>query len=576
MVHWRERGGCFSRVIVGTLFLSALPPVHANSLPAIRKINGVRQIVIDGKPDLLLGGELHNSSASSATYMAPIWDRLATMHIGTVIGAVSWQGTEPTEGQFNFDAIDAQVAAARKHQMHLILIWFGAFKNAGSTYAPMWIREDEKRFPRATVHARGREAFTYPGAMPKPVLSVFSPQLVDADRTAFTAMMRHLATIDPDHVVVMIQVENETGLLRDSRDRSAFAQAAWERPVPTALMSYLANHRSSLQPEFDAIWKRSGYRMSGSWAQVFGSDWQAEEIFMAWAFATYTDTIAKAGKRELRLPMYANAWIGPQPGQPKAGDYPSGGPVAHMIDVWKAGAPSLDLLAPDIYVPDVKGALEGYARSDNPVFTAEAQFRTGSLFWALGHDAAIGFSVFGIEDGRLGNQLSQAYALLDPMRAMIADAQASHNIGGVLLEAGERGHLALGGYALTIHGTRDLFRQMMLDAGQQAPSTPPPLASETADGPFGPSPADSRPYGLVIADGKNSFLLVGQGFTVDFAANGSRVEIDHVEEGRFDQGQWHPGRVLNGDERLTILPVDHPGIVRIKVLRTGELPTPAK
>ena len=129
---------------------------------------------------------------------------------------------------------------------------------------------------------------------------------------------------------------------------------------------------------------------------------------MAWGFAGYVEALAAAGKAVTPLPMYANAWLGPQPGQPQAGDYPSGGPVARVLDLWKAAAPSLDLIGPDVYVPDVKAVLADYARDDNPLFVPEAQFRTGSLFYALGQHPALGFSVFGVDDGRPDSQLARA------------------------------------------------------------------------------------------------------------------------------------------------------------------------
>src|SRR5215217_9421495 len=231
--------------------------------------------------------------------------------------------------------------------------------------------------------------------MPKPVLTVFSPDLLHADRRAFVRLMEHLASADPDHVVVMVQVENEVGLLRDSRDRSPEAEAAWQAPVPRTLLDHLEEHCGELRPELAALWARQGNRTAGTWSEVFGDDWQAEEVFMAWAFASYCGALAAAGKAAKPLPMYANAWLGPQPDQPHAGNYPSGGPVARVIDVWKAAAPSLDLVAPDIYVDDVRPVLRDYDRPDNPVFVPESRFAVGRMFLALGHHRALGFSVFG-------------------------------------------------------------------------------------------------------------------------------------------------------------------------------------
>jgi beta-galactosidase GanA len=382
----------------------------AGTLPMIKD----RQLLVDGKPYLAIGGELHNSSTSSPAYMERIWDKLQKMHVRTVVSTVSWEDLEPEEGKFDYATLDAQIEQARQRDMRLVLIWFGAFKNAGSTYAPSWVRRDPARFPRALVQAKIKEVFTYKGAMPRPVLSVFTPALINADRAAFVALMQHLAKADTDHRVIMVQVNNEVGLLGDSRDRSLLAEEAWNQPVPAALLRYLKDHASRLKPELSAVWSRQGRRMAGKWADVFGIDWQADEIFMAWHFARYTEALAAAGRKALALPMYANAWLGPQEGMPNAGQYPSGGPAKRVLDIWKAGAPSLALLAPDIYVPSAKTVLTDYDHADNPIFVPEAQFRTGDLFWALGAHRALGFSVFGIEDGRVDGQLAQAFALLNP------------------------------------------------------------------------------------------------------------------------------------------------------------------
>jgi beta-galactosidase GanA len=541
--------------------------MNTRPLPYFREADAGTQLVVDGRPVLLLGGQLHNSSGSSPSYMAPIWERVAAMGIRTVIGSASWAQVEPFEGVLDFTSVDAQMAQARARGLRLVLIWFGAFKNAASTYAPGWVRADVRRFPRAVVRAENAAAFSYPGAMPKPVLTVFSPELLEADRRAFVRLMGHLATADAEHVVALVQVENEVGVLQDSRDRSAAAEAAWRDEVPAALLDYLKRHREQLRPELAALWARQGHRQSGTWSQVFGDDWQADEVFMAWGFAGYVGALAAAGKAVKPLPMYANAWLGPQPGQPRAGTYPSGGPVGRVIDVWKAAAPALDLVAPDIYVPDVKPVLADYARPDNPLFVPESQFRTGSLFWALGHHRAIGFSVFGVDDARPGSRYGRACALLNSMEDVVTAAQAEGRIEGILLEEDEtEQRFALGGYDVVARNARALLGQMLLDAGVAEPPAPPPPASETEGAAVGPTPADQRPFGLLIAEAPGQFLLVGQGVSLDFSCGADVVEVDFVEEGRFESGRWVPRRVLNGDERLFLLPADDVGVVRIRLL----------
>ncbi len=556
------------RLLGMAVALAALPvsvAMAAEPLPVLRD----RQLLVDGKPYLALGGELHNSSASSPEYMTSVWDKLQAMHVRTVVSTVSWEDSEPKEGRFDFSLVDAQIAEARGRDMRIVLIWFGAFKNASSTYAPTWVRADTSRFPRAVAKGALKEVFTYPGAMPKPVLSVFSPELLKADRKAFAALMKHLAAVDADHRVIMVQVNNESGLLRDSRDRSAPAEAAWRSPVPTELLRFLGANRGALKPELDALWARQGRRTSGTWAEVFGTDWQADEVFMAWHFARYMETLAAAGKRELKLPMYTNGWLGPQDGQPTAGQYPSGGPARRVLDVWRAAAPSLDMLSPDIYTPNVKQVLADYDHAGNPVFVPEAEFRTGNLFWALGQHRAIGYSVFGIEDGRVDSQLAQALSQLSGMDEVIARAQAEGRIAGVLLDDGKPAVIKLGGYSITVQETMGLLRQMLLDVGLQAPPPPPPLPSET-EGPLArPAPGDSRAFGIIIAEGNDTFLIIGKGFTADFAKGSVLAELDRVEEGRMIAEGWKPGRSLNGDERLSIVPTDRVGTIRIRLMPPG-------
>jgi hypothetical protein len=496
-------------------------------------------------------------------------DHVADLHAGTVIGSASWAQVEPTEGTFDLTHVDAQLAAARDRGLHLVLIWFGAFKNAASTYAPRWVRSDTARFPRAVADSGLKKMFSYPGAMPKPVLSVFSPELLAADRAAFVALVQHLAVADPEHVVVLVQVENEIGLLGDSRDRSPAADEAWAQQVPEELIAHLEKGADSLRPELADLWQRNGRRTAGTWEATFGTGWEAEEVFMAWSYGRHVEELAAAGKAVKPLPMYVNAWLGPQPGQSRAGEYPSGGPTSRVLDVWKAAAPSLDLLAPDVYVDDARAAMADYDRPDNPLFIPETRFRTGSLFWALGHHRALGFSVFGLEDGRLDSQLARAYELLRPLTAAIAAAQAEGRIAGILLdEETPEATFALGGLDVTARGSRDLLGRMLLDAGIQPPPPPPPPPSET-DGAAGPpAPRDTRPFGLLLAEGDDTFLLVGQGVTVDFSTAGETVEVDQVQELRFAAGRWSGGRLLNGDERLHVVPLDDLGAARITLLRT--------
>src|SRR6185369_6904235 len=176
---------------------------------------------------------------------------------------------------------------------------------------------------------------------------------------AFAALMRHLRAFDgARHTVLMIQVENETGMIPEARDHSATADSLFARAVPRELLAYLDRHRDALAPELRERWTARGSRTSGAWEEVFGAGVATDELFMAWHFARYHERVAAAGKREYPLPMYANAAL-IRPGY-LPGRYVSAGPLPHLIDVWRAASPSTDFIAPDIYFPNVAEWTETY------------------------------------------------------------------------------------------------------------------------------------------------------------------------------------------------------------------------
>jgi len=576
--------------LIALILLSVVPVLTAAAapLPELKKNGAVTQLFVDGKPFIMLAGELHNSSASSVEYMKPIWNRLAALHLNTVIGTVNWELLEPEEGKFDFTLVDAQIQSARQKNMRLVLIWFATWKNGKSTYPPLWVKTNTKRFPRMETKPRPdlRSPMTaFMGeSMAMPDLTPFGMETMAADAKAFRALMRHIREVDPQHTVIMMQVENEVGLLGDSRDRSPQAEAAWAKPVPAELMSYLVKNKATLLPEMQAVWAKNGYKASGTWEEVFGADNHADEVFMAWHVGRYVGKVIEAGKAELALPMFVNAWLGPQPRMELAGQYPSGGPVARMMDVWRAAAPANDLLAPDIYVPDFKGTCALYARSGNPLFIPEARAIVGNLFWALGQHAAMGFSPFGIENVREDSQLADAYKVLGEMAPLLAQAQAEKKVIGVLLDGDGPETVSFAGYRLRITPSR---RRAPLDPGQmplepaaggqpmprpvgpgqQARAQTPPQGPEP---PFGPPPPDQRPYGLIISTGEDEFLIVGSGLLINFVPDspGKKIaEIGSIDEGRYEQGRWIAGRRLNGDEGRAALRSGPIGMLKVKLFR---------
>ena len=538
-----------------------------NNIPRLERHDDHTSLIVDGMPYLCLGGELHNSSSSDRQYMAGVWDKVSRTGANTVIASVAWDQVEPVEGNFDFSIVDGLLEDARSAGLRLVLIWFGAFKNASSTYAPTWVRADRARFPRADRGAEPMETpFSYKGSMPRPALSVFSRELLEADKAAYSALMRHLAQTDPEHTVIMVQVENEVGLLGVGRDRSQLAEEAWKSPLPQVLRKALANDPSSFDPELTSV-LLPALDDDKSWAGHFGDgNPVADEVFMACAFASYVEGLAAAGKDILGLPAFTNAWLGPQAGQDVPGLYPSGGPTAKMLPVWRAVAPSIDFLAPDIYVPNTAEVMSQYASAENPLFIPEAKFRAGDAFLAVGRFGGFGYHVFGLEDGREGNQYGEACKAILALTDDIVQAQRDRRIFGFALDPDEdAASVTLAGTSVTIRNAAKLYRSMLLDVGVVLPPAP-ELPGETEGAAHGHTPGDARPFGLVIAMGPLDYLVVGQGALFDFHKEGVELEVDAVRELRLTPDGWQEGRFLNGDERLQVLKGDTISASRITLL----------
>jgi len=529
----------------------AITAVVSAAPPHLEKQGSTQSLIVDGRPFLILGGELGNSSASSAEYMKPHWPRLAAMHLNTVVAPVCWELIEPTEGKFVWNSVDELLRDARAHDMKLVVLWFGAWKNSMSTYVPSWVKRDARRFPRVQV-ADGSSV---------EILSALYPATRDADVRAFAALLEHIGEADArDHSVLMVQVENEIGMLPIARERGPVADRLFAQPVPAELMRALAARGDRLEPELRERWRANGSRTSGSWAAVFGADEWGQEVFTAWQYARFTEAVVRGGKAKYGLPMYVNAALNRTGRRP--GEYPSGGPLPHLLDVWKAGAPSLDLLAPDIYFPNFTQLAARYSRADNSLFIPEANNATNphgpaNAFYAFGELDAFGFSPFSIESlGDAPNALSRAYEVLAQLKPLLLENRGRGRLGG--------------------------FRPLVLEDGTVIDT---PVKKQLGGFEFTVSfvdpwtPRDQQTIGnhgglLIHAEGED-FWFAGQGITVTFkgADNGPpRVGIDFAEEGVFDaDGQWIAGRRLNGDQthqgRHIRLPPGQFQIQRVRLYR---------
>ena len=354
------------------LQIAALPMLLAGQPRLEHRSNSTARIIANGKPMLMIGGELGNSSASTPEDVKRTFSHLSKIGLNTVLVPVSWELIEPQEGTFDMSSLDVILTEARRNGLKVVLLWFGAWKNSMSCYAPEWFKRDVRRFPRAHT----------PEGKPVEEASSLSKNVMEADRRAFCRIMEHLRDHDAqEQTVIMVQVENEIGMIEVPRDYSDDATRMYQSAVPQQLTDYLTKHQKSLHPYLKEKLQKTANRQqpTANWAQLFGDDIYTEEIFQTWTYATYVEQIAKAGREIYNLPMYVNVALDSRGRKP--GQYPSGGPLAHLIDLWHCGAPSIDVLGVDIYDKGIKSWLEKYHLPNNPLFVPEIRLEDKDAEW---------------------------------------------------------------------------------------------------------------------------------------------------------------------------------------------------
>lgn len=413
----------FLSLIFGSLLFSL--PVVSNT-PFLKKQGSATQLIVDGKPFLVLGGELGNSSAASVNDIEQIFPKLQQMGLNTVLVPASWDLIEPEEGNFDFSLIDKVIKQARKNELKVVFLWFGAWKNSMSCYAPLWFKKDYKKYPRAYTQA----------GKPLEIASSFSENVLKADKNAFSRLMEYIAAIDKeDHTVIMMQIENEIGMLEDARDYSREANALFNTQVPEVLVKYLEKNKKSLHPWLAEKWGKQNFRIKGNWQEVFGNDIYTDEIFMAWSYAQYVEKLAQAAHDIYHLPLFINAAMNSRGRKP--GEYPSAGPLAHLIDIWHCGSPGIDFLAPDIYDKGFPNWLVQYKLPNNPLFIPEVRLDNNNgvqAFYVFGEHDAIGYSPFSIENGNDNPDapLVQSYAKLKELMPLLTKYQGKGFSNGLL------------------------------------------------------------------------------------------------------------------------------------------------
>lgn len=496
--------------------------IISGPIPSLQKQGNATQLLVDDKPFIILGGELGNSTFTSVESMEQEWADLKAMNLNTVLAPVYWEMIEATEGIFDFVVLDQLLEKARENQLKVVLLWFGSWKNSMSSHAPAWVKTNQEKYPRVKDD-KGQS---------HEILTPFDPNNLLADQRAFVALMQHLKDTDLTRTVIMVQVENEIGMLPTARDYHPLAEAKFREAIPEALSQYLATKKEKLVPEFREVWSRNGFRTSGTWEEVFGAGPHTDELFMAWYFGTFTNTITAAGKEVYPLPMFANAALN-RPGK-LPGEYPSAGPLPHLMNVWTAAAPAIDFLSPDFYNPDFQQWCDLFVRQGNPLFIPEHQFDhtvAAKAIFSIGHYESMGFSPFSIESKEHpeNEKLGKVYALVRQLTPLITDHQGKDKIDGVLLDK-EHPETVLNfkPYEFKVRHSHTLGWEGSSKNDQWDPAG-----------------------ALIIQTGEKEFYVAGSGIVVTFRHTQDpalNVGILKNEEGYFEEESWKVKRYLNGDQ----------------------------
>ena len=346
------------------------------------------QFAVDGKPFFPLGGQSHNSSAYNADEIASAIAGVSALNGNMLEAPVYWEQVEKEEGNFDFASLDELVAACRKADIKLIILWFGTWKNGEMRYVPEWVKENTERFHRV-VGFDGNEMT---------VLSGYCSATLEADAKAFEELCSYISNSqEAAETIIAIQVENEPGILGSDRDYSVPAGKAVKENVPGSLIGYIEGRGCG--PVFEC-WTEYGTKRNENWLDTFG--FRGFEYCEAWSIASYIDYIATAGQKHLQIPMYTNAWLGGD-GWQVPGFYPAGGPIAPLLDIWKHATPHLATLAPDIYISHpvrYRTTCAAYARDDNPLFVPESGANNSNamnMIRSIADYNAVGYACFAID-----------------------------------------------------------------------------------------------------------------------------------------------------------------------------------
>jgi hypothetical protein len=571
-------------LLLTMMLLHAARGQSEHKKPCLEQRGETIQLIVDGKPMLLLAGELGNSTSSSIEALDQALDKCVQLGLNSAITVISWDQFEAVEGQYDYTLIDGMIQSAAKHDLKLVVIWFASFKNGTMTYAPEWVKNDTLRFPRVlgpdseTLKTDTADTSDTP-LLNHYILSPFFEATWWADANAFAALMKRIRETDQEQTVVMVQVENEAGTFGVAMDQQPRALKRFNQPVPKILMDYLHTESARLVPSMTKALKENGNRTHGTWRDVFGS--QAVDAFMAWHVASFMEQVTAAGKAEYDIPMFYNAWLKQPNAKGVPGRYPTGGPIHTMLDVYRAASPSIDILSPDVYFPAFKQYCEAYTHPGNVLFIPEChnnQEAIAKAYWTIAEKQGLGCAPFRVEHMPIGSSITDGYAVLEQLSPCILEAQTSGRLRGLYKQPVPKnedlkteawdfnaGGLPLGdGTSTTVTFDPWTFKVEYTDTLENVPA-----------------------YGLMLQLSNDEFLVTGKNLNISFWHNNPSKEtrLIHAQQGSYNDKVWTVRRQLNGDEtnhgqRLTLpsagdalAPTDRQDILKFKLHAYPKSPT---
>lgn len=565
------------------LFCTSIAQITKAQLPSLQKSANATKMMVDGKPFIILGGELHNSTGTDKIALKNALKEVKSYNLNTVLAYAYWELLEPSEGKYNFELIDYLLANAKQENLKVILVWFGSWKSTASTYVPEWVKTNSKRFERYTLQ-NGKTL---------EMLSTFNDENRNADAKAYKALMQHLKDVDKQHTVIMTQVQNEPGCFENYRDFSPAAQKAWQSPMSADMTAYLQKNKGKLFPALEKAWAANGNKTSGTWEEILGKStdqgeykFYTEELFMAYHYSKYINYIAEQGRKIHNLPAFCNGWL-----YNNRGFYPHGTINPHVLDAYRAGGLALDFYSPNVYTIEYDELFKNYTLGGNTLFIPESSLLPAGALYAIGAFNAIGFAPFGIDGEKTKskesannlNLLKSSYKAISQMTATITQNYGSEKMKAVYLNPSkENQNLQMGDYNLTATNSRkggfsiDFGKSLEMEGKAKMSFGPP--SPETKDdkpkampaGPFGQLPEDIS-SAIIIQNTADEFYVVGYGVKLHFELK-EGVRFEHlgylsIDEGYFENDKFIATKRWNGDEQKASLAANQLTTLKIRLYR---------